>query len=114
MQCCWRPAIFKDHHSKPIGQRLVKARAQPLLVCHGSGLTSRDQAKENEGRKLSDLYEVSKYSHVTIHDYIRRLMAADIIAKASFDGDGRRVSYMLTDKAGKVLDDLYRQIEGLT
>ena len=41
-------------------------------------------------------------------------MAADIIAKASFDGDGRRVSYMLTDKATKVLDDLYRQIEGLT
>ena len=70
--------------------------------------------KDNEGRKLSDLYEVSKYSHVTIHDYIRRLMAADIIAKASFDGDGRRVSYMLTEKAGKVLDDLYRQIEGLT
>ena len=70
--------------------------------------------KENEGRKLSDLYEVSKYSHVTIHDYIRRLMAADIITKASFDGDGRRVSCMLTDKASKVLDDLYRQIEGLT
>ena len=70
--------------------------------------------KDNEGRKLSDLYEVSKSSHVTIHDYIRRLMAADIIAKASFDGDGRRVSYMLTEKAGKVLDDLYRQIEGLT
>ena len=70
--------------------------------------------KDNEGRKLSDLYEVSKYSHVTIHYYIRRLMAADIIAKASFDGDGRRVSYMLTEKAGKVLDGLYRQIEGLT
>ena len=70
--------------------------------------------RDNEGRKLQDLCEVSKYSHVTIHDYIRKLMAADIITKASFDGDGRRVSCMLTEKAGKVLDDLYRQIEGLT
>ena len=69
--------------------------------------------KDNEGRKLRDLCEVSKFSHVTIHDYIRKLMAADIITKASFDGDGRRVSYMLTDKATKVLDDLYRQINGL-
>ena len=65
------------------------------------------------GQTLRDLCEVSKYSHVTIHDYIRKLMAADIITKASFDGDGRRVSYMLTDKATKVLDDLYRQIDGL-
>ena len=70
--------------------------------------------KDNEGRKLQDLCDVSKYSHVTIHDYIRRLMAADIIAKAAFDGDGRRVSYTLTEKAGKVLDDLYAQIDGLT
>ena len=82
-----------------------------ILTCEAEILVF---LKDNEGRKLSDLYEVSKYSHVTIHDYIRRLMAADIIAKASFDGDGRRVSYMLTEKAGKVLDDLYRQIEGLT
>ena len=52
---------------------------------------------------------MSKFSHVTIHDYIRKLMAADIIAKAAFDGDGRRVSYTLTEKAGKVLDDLYAQ-----
>ena len=65
--------------------------------------------KDNEGRKLKDLCDVSKYSHVTIHDYIRKLMAADIIAKAAFDGDGRRVSYTLTEKAGKVLDDLYAQ-----
>ena len=70
--------------------------------------------KDNEGRKLRDLCEVSKYSHVTIHDYIRKLMAAQIIAKAAFDGDGRRVSYTLTEKAGKVLDDLYAQIDGLT
>ena len=69
--------------------------------------------KDNEGRKLRDLCEVSKYSHVTIHDYIRKLMAAQIIAKAAFDGDGRRVSYTLTEKAGKVLDDLYRQIDDL-
>jgi DNA-binding MarR family transcriptional regulator len=82
-----------------------------ILTCEAEILVF---LKDNEGRKLSDLYEVSKYSHVTIHDYIRRLMAADIIAKASFDGDGRRVSYMLTDKATKVLDGLYRQIEGLT
>ena len=65
--------------------------------------------KDNEGRKLRELCEVSKFSHVTIHDYIRKLMAADIIAKAAFDGDGRRVSYTLTEKAGKVLDDLYAQ-----
>ena len=70
--------------------------------------------KDNEGRKLRELCEVSKFSHVTIHDYIRKLMAADIIAKAAFDGDGRRVSYTLTEKAGKVLDDLYAQIDGLT
>ena len=70
--------------------------------------------KDNEGRKLKDLCDVSKYSHVTIHDYIRKLMAAEIIAKAAFDGDGRRVSYTLTEKAGKVLDDLYAQIDGLT
>ena len=70
--------------------------------------------KDNDGRKLRDLCEVSKYSHVTIHDYIRKLMAAEIIAKAAFDGDGRRVRYTLTEKAGKVLGDLYRQIDGLT
>ena len=70
--------------------------------------------KDNEGRKLKDLCDVSKYSHVTIHDYIRKLTAAEIIAKSAFDGDGRRVSYTLTEKAGKVLDDLYAQIDGLT
>jgi len=70
--------------------------------------------KDNEGRKLRDLCEVSKYSHVTIHDYIRKLIAAEIIAKAAFDGDGRRVSNTLTETAGKVLDDLYAQIDGLT
>ena len=69
--------------------------------------------RDNEGRKLKDLCDVSKYSHVTIHDYIRKLMAADIITKASVDGDRRRVSYALTDKAAKVLEDLYRQIEQL-
>ena len=47
--------------------------------------------KDNESRKLQDLCDVSKYSHVTIHDYIRKLMAAEIIAKSAFDGDGRRV-----------------------
>ena len=62
--------------------------------------------KDNDGRKLRDLCEASKYSHVTIHDYIRKLMAAEIITKASFDGDRRRVSYMLTDKAAKVIEDL--------
>jgi DNA-binding PadR family transcriptional regulator len=41
-------------------------------------------------------------------------MAADIITKASVDGDRRRVSYALTDKAANVLEDLYRQIEHLT
>ncbi len=70
--------------------------------------------KDNEGRKLQHLCDVSKYSHVTIHDYIRKLMAAEIIAKSAFDGDGRRVRYTLTNKAGKILDDLYRQIDGLT
>jgi DNA-binding MarR family transcriptional regulator len=69
--------------------------------------------KDNEGRKLQDLCDVSKYSHVTIHDYIRKLTAAEIIAKSAFDGDGRRVRYTLTDKAGKILDDLYRQIDDL-
>ena len=70
--------------------------------------------KDNEGRKLKDFCDVSKYSHVTIHDYIRKLMAADIITKASVDGDRRRVSYTLTDKAANVLEGLYRQIEHLT
>ena len=69
--------------------------------------------KDNEGRKLQDLCDVSKYSDVTIHDYIRKLMAAEIIAKAAFDGDGRRVRYTLTEKAGKALGDLYRQIDDL-
>jgi hypothetical protein len=32
--------------------------------------------RDNEGRKLQDLCEASKYSHVTIHDYIRKLTAA--------------------------------------
>jgi hypothetical protein len=32
--------------------------------------------RDNEGRKLQHLCEVSKYSHVTIHDYIRKLTAA--------------------------------------
>ena len=40
-------------------------------------------------------------------------MAAEIITKASFDGVSRRVSYMLTDKAAKVLEDLCEQIEHL-
>ena len=69
--------------------------------------------RDNEGRKLQDLCEVSKYSHVTIHDYIRKLMAAGIIAKAAIDGDGRRVRYTLTERAGKVLGDLYRQTDDL-
>ena len=69
--------------------------------------------KENEGRKLSDLYEVSKYSHVTIHDYIRKLTAAEIIAKSVFEGDGRRVRYTLTEKADKILDNLYGHVDKL-
>lgn len=63
--------------------------------------------KNNEGRKLRDLCDASKYSHVTIHDYIRKLMATGIIAKDAFDGDGRRVRYTLMEKADKVLDGLY-------
>ena len=70
--------------------------------------------RDNEGRKLQDLCEVSKYSHVTIHDYIRKLTAAEIIAKSAFDGDGRRVQYTLKDKAGKVLDKLYCEMGKLT
>jgi DNA-binding MarR family transcriptional regulator len=69
--------------------------------------------KDNEGRKIRDLCEVSKYSHVTIHEYIRKLTAAGIIAKDVFDGDGRRVRYTLMEKADKVLDDLYGQIENV-
>lgn len=63
--------------------------------------------KNNEGRKLRDLCDASKYYHVTIHDYIRKLMATGIIAKDAFDGDGRRVRYTLMEKADKVLDGLY-------
>lgn len=70
--------------------------------------------KENESRKIQDLCNVSKYSHVTIHEYIRKMMAAGIIAKEAFDGDGRRVQYTLKDKAGKVLDKLYREMGKLT
>ena len=51
--------------------------------------------------------------HVTNRDYIRKLMAAGIIAKAAIDGDGRRVPYTLTERAGKVLGDLYRQTDDL-
>jgi DNA-binding MarR family transcriptional regulator len=69
--------------------------------------------KDNKGRKLQDLCDVSKYSHVTIHDYIRKLTAADIIAKEAHDGDGRRVLYTLKEKAGKVLEDLYSEMGDL-
>jgi DNA-binding MarR family transcriptional regulator len=69
--------------------------------------------KDNEGRKIKDLCEVSKYSHVTIHEYIRKMTAAGIIAKDTFEGDGRRVHYRLMEKADKVLDDLYGQIENV-
>jgi len=69
--------------------------------------------KDNEGCKIRDLCEVSKYSHVTIHEYIRKLTAADIIVKDVFDGDGRRVRYRLMEKADKVLDDLYGELKNV-
>lgn len=69
--------------------------------------------KDNEGRKIRDLCEVSKYSHVTIHEYIRKLTASGIIVKDAFEGDGRRVRYRLMEKADKVLDNLYGQIENV-
>jgi len=69
--------------------------------------------KDNEGCKIRDLCEVSKYSHVTIHEYIRKLTAAGIIAQDVFDGDGRRVRYTLMEKADKILDDLYGDLENL-
>ena len=69
--------------------------------------------KDNEGGKIRDLCEVSKYSHVTIHEYIRKLTAAGITAKDVFDGDGRRVRYRLMEKADKILDDLYGELENL-
>ena len=69
--------------------------------------------QDSNGRKLQELCNGSKYSHVTIHEYIRKLMAAEIITKASFDGDRRRVSYVLTDKAARVIEDLCEQIEHL-
>ena len=69
--------------------------------------------KDNEGRKLQDLCDVSKYSYVTIHDYIRKLTDAEIIAKSVFDGDGRRVRYTLTEKGGKILDNLYGHVDKL-
>jgi len=81
-----------------------------LLTCEAEILLF---LKDNEGRKIRDLCAASKYSHVTIHDYIRKLTAAGVIAKDVFDGDGRRVRYTLMEKAGKVLDDLYGQIENV-
>jgi DNA-binding MarR family transcriptional regulator len=69
--------------------------------------------KDNEGRKIRDLCEVSKYSHVTIHEYIRKLTASGIIVKDAFEGDGRRVRYTLTERADKVLDDLYGERENV-
>jgi len=69
--------------------------------------------KDNEGCKIRDLCAASKYSHVTIHEYIRKLTAAGIIAKDAFDGDGRRVRYRLMEKADKILDDLYGELENL-
>ena len=41
------------------------------------------------------------------------MIAADIIAKEAFDGDGRRVRYTLKDNADKVLNDLYSEIGDL-
>ena len=69
--------------------------------------------QDSNGRKLQELCDGSKYSHVTIHEYIRKLIADEIIIKGSFDGDRRRVSYMLTDKAAKVLEGLCEHIEHL-
>ncbi|WP_395620463.1 MarR family transcriptional regulator [Sphingorhabdus sp.] len=82
--------------------RLITCEAEILLFL-----------KDNRGRKIRDLCDASKYSHVTIHDYIRKLTEAGIIAKDAFDGDGRRVRYTLMEKADKVLDDLYGQIENV-
>ena len=41
---------------------------------------------------------------------IRNLMAAELITKMSFDVDGRRVRFKMTERAAKVLDDLSRQL----
>ena len=64
---------------------------------------------------LQDLCDVSKYSYVTIHDYIRKLTDAEIIAKSVFDGDGdgRCVRYTLTEKGGKILDNQYGHVDKL-
>lgn len=70
--------------------------------------------KENEGSKLRDLCDASKYSHVTIHDYIRKLVATGVIARSAFDGDGRRVRYTLMEKAERALDNLYCQLENIS
>jgi hypothetical protein len=59
--------------------------------------------KDSKDRKLQDFCDVPKYSHVTIHEYIRKMIAADIIAKETFDGDGRRVCYTLKDNANNHL-----------
>jgi hypothetical protein len=40
-------------------------------------------------------------------------MAVGILANAGIDGAGRRVRYTLTERAGKVLGDLYRQTDEL-
>jgi DNA-binding MarR family transcriptional regulator len=79
-----------------------------LLTCEAEILLF---LKDGEGRKLRELCDASKYSHVTIHDYIRKLIATGVITKNTCDGDGRRVRYSLVNKADKVMDDLYGQLE---
>ena len=79
-----------------------------LLTCEAEILFF---LKDGEGRKLQDLCDASKYSHVTIHDYIRKLTATGVIEKNNFDGDGRRVRYILMERADKVLADIYCQLE---
>jgi DNA-binding MarR family transcriptional regulator len=69
--------------------------------------------KDGEGRKLQDLCTISKYSHVTIHEYLRKMTAANIISKEIFDGDGRRVNYTLKAGADKVLGELCCKIGDL-
>ena len=69
--------------------------------------------RENGDRKIRDLCDLSKYSHVTIHDYIRKLVDDKVIEKSPNEDDGRRVRYTLAGKAEKILEHLTEDLASL-
>ena len=88
-------------------RRLEDALRVRILTCEAEILFF---LRENGDRKIRDLCDISKYSHVTIHDYIRKMVGDNIIEKSANDSDGRRVRYRLTAKAEAILADVYGEM----